>query len=480
MNVRTTLILAALAALLSLPSARAQEFLDTAGRWKSLTLPVKDPLARPQTIISHRGHVVIGCQARHVFVSRDSGETWTDVGEALPEGLTTVWTLAYPDTTSPLRILGIATTAAPQQAWMIESSDGGITWRNHQRLAELDALFAMRPLEIVALGMPVLSFVGSSSGGPPAGFIHSATGLLASSDGGTTWSRRASSFAIRAMEMSDERNGVASLIEFPLDTSSAAKSFGGISWTSDGGATWTRSYGFPDGGFFQFHMYKAFSKTEIRAFIPERYQNYLDWRLLSSSDGGRSWNDYRGIRARRPLFGPVFWRGTLDLHIICDGAIIQHSSDGGERFFLLRDTSSGWPVTNLDYLLYASAPISATDGRYIYLAAGTNVARWRMADMQPPYASADATADARTMDNGGLIITPNPVRHASQLTIASEVEGLREIVIVDALGRVRATIDAEGHSTVSLPRDLSTGRYTAIGRGSSRAYAVSFVVVKSE
>lgn len=459
--------------------AGAQEFLDTAGRWKSLTLPGgSSPQIAPRAMVALRGHVVIGREGRSVLVSRDSGETWRNTGGALPADLQTVWALAHPDTlNAPQRILGVAATGASgAQVRLIESTDGGDTWRDAGRLAELDVLFTVPTDTMRLYGPPAMLFVDNASGSGRTGFLYSAAGLFASTDNGATWSRRGSARAFRALAMRDEANGIAALGDYRTGTAISATP-GGIAWTSDGGATWTQTYGFSDGGFYQHLTLKTFSSTQYRAFVPERFQNYMDWRLLRSSDAGRTWGDYRGRQARRPLYGVAFWRDTTDLHVVSDGAILQHAADGGELFYLLRDTAAGYWQTPLDLIpgYVTRAPIAATDGRYLYFTVpGNRAARWRMASIEP---LSSVTVEVPVE---GLSIRPNPVRsEGARIDLGARLAGAREIVVVDVLGRRRLAIDVpDGARSVRLDAvRLEPGRYVAIV-GVGRAIArVPFVVV---
>jgi photosystem II stability/assembly factor-like uncharacterized protein len=460
-------------------SARSQEFLDTAGRWKSLTLPQGGQQVAPRAMVALRGHVVIGREERGMLVSNDSGENWRSVGGELPPAIQTVWALGYPDSAAtPDRILGVAATAAtPALARLIESTDGGSTWADRGALAELDPLFTV-PVDTMRLyGPPGILFAPNQGAPGSTGFLYSAAGLLASTDGGATWARRGPRVAIRAMAMADAMNGIAALGEYRSGTVLSSVP-GGICWTSDGGATWTQSYEFSDGGFFQHLGLRAFSPSVYRAFVPERFQNYMDWRLLRSSDGGRSWGVYLGRQSRRPLYGPAFWRDTSDVHVVSDGAILQHAADGGELFYLLRDTTNGYWQTPLDLIpgYVTRAPIAASDGRYLYFTVpGNRAARWRMASIEPfSGITAETSAGERSR------IVPHPIVGSSTLVAAERLGTIEEIVVVDALGRVRlrpapdaslraASIDAE---------DLPPGRYLAVVRGSRGEERVPFIVVE--
>jgi photosystem II stability/assembly factor-like uncharacterized protein len=471
------LLTLALLITLAIP-AGAQEFLDTAGRWKSLPHPqlgggggTQAPPA-PRAMVAHRGHVVVGREARGVIVSRDSGETWSSTGSALPAGVTTVWALGIPDTAAgSSRIVGVA--AAGASARLIETTDGGTTWRDAGALPDLDPLFSV-PVDTMRLyGPPQFLFVPNVGAAGRTGFNHSAAGLLASTDDGRTWSRRGEARPIRAMAMADALNGIAAFGDYTPSTVLSSTP-GGIYWTSDGGATWTQSYEFTDGGFYQHLTFKAFSPMVYRAFVPERFQNYMDWRLLRSSDGGRSWGVYLGRQAKRPLYGVAFWRDTADIHVVADGAILSHAADGGEIFYVLRDTARGYWQTPLDLIpgYVTKAPVAATDGRYLYFTVpGDRVARWRMASIEP-FAAVEGSDGAMA-----VAVAPNPVRSSMRVVVPPEL-GAREILIVDVLGRERLRVEVPiGSAGVTVDADeLLSGRYVALVRGASRSASVGFVV----
>jgi photosystem II stability/assembly factor-like uncharacterized protein len=474
----------ALMMLCATTAVEAQEFLDTAGRWKTLALPGGtgggggEERFVPRSMVALRGHVVIGREDRSVLVSRDSGETWTSVGNALPPEIQNVWALAHPDTSgAPNRIVGVAMTAA-SQARLIESSDGGITWRDAGRLPELDVLFAA-PLDTMRLyGPPAIIFVPDAVGSGRTGFIYSAAGILVSTDGGTTWTRRGAARPVRAMAMVDDRNGIAAFGDYTPGTL-LSSSPGGIHWTSDGGETWTMSYEFTDGGFYQYLTLTTFSATDMRAFVPERFQNYMDWRLLRSVDGGRSWGVHLGRQSKRPLYGRAFWRDTADIHVVSDGAILQHAADGGELFYLLRDTANGYWQTPLDLIpgYVTKAPIAATDGRYLYFTVpGNRAARWRMASMEP-----FASVDHESSGDGAISVVPNPTnREGARIEIAGSTARARELLVVDGLGRVvlRRTVSASQGVVAFSTAELGVGTYTAIVRSPSGTHRARFVVLE--
>lgn len=467
--------LAIAALLLSHADVHAQEFLDTAGRWKQLSLPPVNGVV-PRAMIAHNGRVLIGRNLRSIIVSRDSGETWIDAGSTLPAEITTVWALAFVDTIgAPNHILGISTTSgAPVRVRTIESTDGGLTWRGGIALPELDVLFTVDLDTMRLYGPPQMLFVANASGIGRTGFIYSAAGLFATTDNGATWTRRGRAVAIRALSMANEQVGIAALGEHQPNTTLSSQP-GGLWWTSDGGATWTQSYTFSDGGFYQYITLRAFSSTSFRAFVPERFQNYLDWRLLRSTNGGRTWDEHRGRQARRPLYGLAVLRDTTDVHVVSDGAILQHSGNGGELFYLLRDTTvTPWWQTPLDDIpgYVTKAPVAAYDRQYLYFTVFNTAARWRMASVEPR-----SGVDVEGRLAAQIMVAPNPTNGAARLRIESRLTDVDELLIVDALGEVRCRlrVDDDGFAELS-PGMLPQGRYVAVARTRHAVLHNAFVI----
>jgi hypothetical protein len=283
---------------------------------------------------------------------------------------------------------------------------------------------------------------------------------MVTSDGGTTWNVRGEVWAFRSVAFADAQHGVASRSHF-------AAGAGGLYYTSDGGLTWNLTYEFPDESFKQYVALRYFTPNSVRAILPYRYQNFLDWKRLSSHDAGATWTTYNGIAARRPLMGGIFWQDSTDIHVVSDGAIIQHSADGGELFYLLRDTTAGYWQSDIDNIFPTKVPVSASDNAYLYIAGPNGLAaRWRVAPPQPFSAvrvDGESSGARITSVRAGVIDVELTVPTATRVSID----------VVDVLGSVRCTIPAaqltQGTQRLSVPTTgLSAGRYYVVirtGRG---------------
>jgi photosystem II stability/assembly factor-like uncharacterized protein len=394
---------------------------------------------------AYRGRVVIGRDAGNILVSPDSGESWRVA--TVPAGAGIVWAIAFADTaTTPLRLVGVTTfgTGAATQVAAITSSDGGVVWERGSRINALEPFLRKVPDSIVFLGRPTLQFAPNASGSGRTGFLGTGDGLYSTTDGGVTW-QTLDNRDFRSLEMANSRVGIANIAPF-------GNAAGGMSYTTDGGATWTQTHEFEDGRYRQWVKIHAFSTSVFHAFMPHRYQGFLDWQVMRTYDGGRTWDFYHGDHARRSLFGDIYWQDSTDLHMVSDGAILQHSPDGGNSFFMLRDTTPGFWQSNLDDLrLITYAPTSASDGSYLYLTIPGNLsARWRMATPQP-FSAVRETAIGEISAE---------IRGDALLLHLDRPADLR-LEVYDLMGRTvwSAPKRVYGSGLQSLPITLGSGRY---------------------
>ncbi len=441
----------------TLTTARAQEFRDTAGRWTPLDLTqAANNAAAPRSMAAFRQRVIIGRDNGSMLFSPDSGETWINVTQqgGLPEGTGTVWALDFSDTANdPDAVIGLAMYGSnpTQQATIIHSTDAGRTWTRGAHVAPLDPYMRRTPDSIAFDGPPVIQVVPNAVGAGTTIFISCGGGLVASTDGGTTWELR-NDWVFHRFAASNSLRGVANRAQgsnFP----------GGVFATTDGGRTWIQSDTFQSGTYRQWGSIRAFSETQFVVFLPERYQGFTAWLLMRTSDGGMTWDRYHGRHALRPLFGAVFWQDPTDVHVVSDGAILSHSADGGEHFFVLRDTLQEYWRTDLDALwLTAYAPTAAMDDQYIYLTSIKNLAaRWRVAPPQPfsavPTAVASHAGSVSSSADGTL-----------QIELANTVTSDVNVSVVDLLGRTalyrRVPRGEIRNSTITLRCDgLWSGSY---------------------
>jgi photosystem II stability/assembly factor-like uncharacterized protein len=463
-------------------TAAAQEYLDTAGRWKRLVDPARAGTAGfARAIGCARGGVIISRDNGTLLASSDSGETFHDLRAegTLDSTIRTVWAIAWPDTLGePNRVVAVTSiveTGRRPYVRMIESSDGGFTWTNGPLLPSLDTVNGLAErMKDAGIGEPYMMYMAvhppfvmkfiPRSGGGTVGFIATIGGLLASEDNGRSWQMRCDSIMFGALAMADENNGVA---YSSLKTSSPAR-LAALHRTTDGGRSWEWVQALKTPYHFVTGL-QAFGPATYRMLTPDMNSLAYEWNVVQSLDSGRSWRaqQYHGDNAALTMDN--YWLDTSDLHLANAFADVRHSTDGGTRWHLLHPTEDPLPIQP-GYRIN----LTAFDGTYIYYASNRNrIGRWRVArrvllPVSVPGAQEEAV-DAP-------LIYPNPVAGAELHLLVPERFGLEPgIEIIDLLGNTVARHSPgslRSQRTVTIATvGLAAGRYTLriVGNGCSSA-----------
>lgn len=443
----------------SLSSLSAQEFIDTLGRWKELDLSgVSTSGALPRSIIAHRGMVLIGREKGSILRGIDSGEVWVEAGagKGAPANLLTTWDLAFLDTTSqPNHLFGIASFGgAPPYTALIESTNGGVSWRESTPLPFLNTHLA-RPVDSMMMhGRPQIDFLRDTVTNARVGFLWSGVGLWRSNDTGRSWVKDPAIAEVYELWMIDSRFG-AGFVKLNGDIY-----LGDISSTQDGGRTWRSVLRIPDDQ-WRFPMGYAFERNSIRILIPDRHKNFSRWIYLHSDNKGIQFRRFDRAPSQRPLWGTAIWLDTADIHLVGDGMALQHSPNGAWDFFLLRDTLADYLQSDLLVLVLPKGPVSARDNRYIYSAGPDDRAfRWRFAEPGPHLQA--SVSDRSPIALFGL-----------RGTMLSAPDGA-DLRVIDFLGRVILSSRTNTLSLASLP----AGPYLAVTRLRSGEVRSSGIVVK--
>ncbi len=397
--------------------------------------------AFPRSVAAAKRKAVVARDYRSILVSGNDGDSWKDVGTGpeMPDDVSAVWRVAFPDTMrTPDRVVGIAnfiTYDAERYMALIESTDGGQTWSEGPRFDALSGSEPTATLDFVTVTDPETSETYT------AGFIGSSLGFAASTDGGKTWEIRSSAISFREVAMLDSANGVAAAPD-------------AIYTTSDGGRTWTKRHDLPNDvdHLLALKSFVTFTENRYRALFPTGASDYMDYTVLTSTNGGAAWTPLVRTGAPRPIDAGAHWTGFDSLFAVGKGATIQYTENGGQSFMLLRDSSAafeangGWVVSGMDI-------------SYLYIMGVGNVgARWFI---RPQTLAAPGTP----VFAGSARLLTNPVigdRAAVQLTLP-RATGLT-IDLVDMLGSVRRALPVEyreaGTSLETIDLGgLASGRY---------------------
>ena len=231
---------------------------------------------------------------------------WDDRSPAvaqLPDGVLVASFFTYPST-------GVAIT---------RSFDDGKTWEQKPRM--IRAPFHSLATDGPPLVMPDGSLLLAAYGTEKEGDAHEAIGIFASSDRGETWRHLAT---IRAPHEMTEP-GLARLRDGSLVIITRPE--GSLSWSKDGGKTWTQPENLPTRIFDPWLL--TLHDGALLCVHGSYTKSHHGLRALVSRDGGKSWNgagtNY-GFAVDPSVYG--YSRGVL----LPDGSVyIVYQGTGGHK-----------------------------------------------------------------------------------------------------------------------------------------------------
>lgn len=391
----------------------------------------------PHTVVGSQGTVLVGREYQSLLISRDTGDTWRDVGAEglLPDRLSIVHALGFPNANEDLdRIVGVGSFVEYDgtfKAAVIETTDGGDTWSVGQELPQL--IGATGPVRMYFVGDP------ESEIDDPAGFLASSKGLFVSTNGGISWTRRDSTHRFEHLAMSNPQFGSAIMPD-------------GIYTTDDGGMTWTQTKGRTD------EQNTALGLTEFgfndqRATFSNRTGGYRNWTMELSTDGGDSWTQGRSGSGQRNMDVGAFWGDSAHVHVVGRAGVIQHSKNG-EAFVVVNDSVS-------TFTALAGMVAAGQDDDYIYvIAPGNRAGRFEMFHMIP--VGVPITPGGPVSDLG---LNPNPAHGSNAVLVVSLSEAADvNVKVYDMLGKPVSTttlgrLGAGSHRTGLDIDGLPSGHY---------------------
>ncbi len=210
--------------------------------------------------------------------SDDGGKTWSNpvpmidtqwddrspAVAQLPDGVLVASFFTYPST-------GVAIT---------RSFDDGKTWEQKPRM--IRAPFHSLATDGPPLVMPDGSLLLAAYGSEKEGDAHEAIGIFASSDRGETWRHLATIRAPHEMTepgLARLRDGTLVIITRPE---------GSLSWSKDGGKTWTQPENLPTRIFDPWLL--TLRDGNLLCVHGSYTKSHHGLRALISGDGGKSWN----------------------------------------------------------------------------------------------------------------------------------------------------------------------------------------------
>lgn len=253
----------------------------SSGYWHA-SPPTPITIVKPEDVASWRKMGMPDVQAprggrAEIMRSEDGGKTWSDpvpmidtewddrspAIAQLPDGTLVASLFTYPETS-------VAIT---------RSFDDGKTWE--QKPVMIRAPFHSLATDGPPLVMPGGSLLLAAYGTEKEGDKHEAIGIFTSSDRGQTWRHLST---IRAPQEMTEP-GLARLRDGTLVL--ITRSEGAVSWSKDGGRTWTEPRNLPTRIFDPWLL--ALRDGRLLCVHGSYVKPHRGLRALISSDGGKSW-----------------------------------------------------------------------------------------------------------------------------------------------------------------------------------------------
>jgi photosystem II stability/assembly factor-like uncharacterized protein len=269
-----------------------------------------------------------------VFRSGDGGQTWTDLGEVVPDGIFSV-TAVDAQTIVALDFSGN----------VFRSSNAGLTWA--------EAFNSPGP-QPGYLGNPLPSFATEQTGyiGFGPGFIIKTT------DGGASWTQISSGTGVSLLDIDRFSNG-----------NLVAVGESGTLLTGDGVTAWI--------------LREKFSPYNIRAVDVVSGNNVVavdeGGQVFISQNGGVNWSQTNSTPANLPLAEDIQFTSLLDGWVIgqgyMDGAL-YHTTDGGDTWAPVTDFMGAYVAVDVQGTKVWAANVT---GLYYY--SSDNGGSWSMGEL---------------------------------------------------------------------------------------------------
>ena len=397
--------------------------------------------------------------------SSDAGRTWRDIGltGGLPRGLRQIHAMSFLSAADSLHLFAIADFVAIDSAahfGVIESTDGGLTWKEISGLPAGEGFVVYRegPNSFRDLG---ITFADDSAGNP-VGFLTTPVGLLVSEDLGRTWTGRWKHPYPVIISMADADHGVA----YGRNDHEAYDY--GFFVTSDRFRTW-RTYPASDlpstrtGGSGPVFVHAAgagaYSLYGIDNLSPQPPQT----RVRSTTDGGETWTmtthpTLAPYRIDREHYHQLTIADSI-AYVVSGHLAIGRAPVGSAEFALVRGMDSSDPdlIVGRSHLHVPVARLSES-GRYLYIAGRNDaVARWTIGALQPPPPPPPPPAGVLIDSPGTLAVS---VGDDAIVVRLPQPASPARLALYDPLGSLVASMALKGTDLVRLDvGGLAAGAY---------------------
>jgi hypothetical protein len=415
---------------------------------------INDAPLSADTMLARGSQLLIARIDQSMLRSSDSGETLHEVGIGkLPDTITKIEWMIYPDTTDLSRVLALATyrgRTGLRFRGLLESRDSGETWRVGQWLNELTTT-GLGGAFIGSDDQATVQFIRNLDGSGLTGYIGRDSVWMVSRDTGSTWTVMTQlPFRMKSFSMADERHGAAVAIVTYGEQ-------GGIWTTTDGGAHWTWAEvvlpTFNNGGSIM-----AFDSLTYRARFVDMTQLCVEWKTFVSNDGGLTWTSTAHRDGNVPAGTMLWWdtTGVYNFYHFNYQYRIGYSSDGGNTHTEL----VGGDISTYDGVFGLGFP-------YSYFIHGSTLERLRI--VSAPIG--DSRVDDEQSRASDIRIAPNVVVPGGSVNVTTGSEGTVELTLLDVAGMQALSRSVPGSregARLDLPAELAAGYYLLrIGAGIS-------------
>lgn len=435
-------------------------------------------------IAGNNGRVFVGTQRGTILyaTSTSAGVSITDsatAGGLLPPETEAIWALSMPNRqTQPALVVGIASydEGGSSRYGAIRSTDLGTSWTLVKDGALADERFRPTNRFWDSTGLTELTWLADAQNG----WAFGPGGIVATSDGGLTWSVRfardaAARTNIQALSFRDPLNGVASIGWSPEQR---------FRLTSDGGVTW-RSATTPSSPLGAFRVNQIdWIGNQFRAFVFDRTalsdRGKITTFIYRSTDFGDWWEGKpKGtITVEQTVHTELLWLNPRTGFMVMRSGQIAVTQDAGNVWTRIQEADSAgypMPISMGSGFGYNSILL---DNRYIVQAATLRTDG--ALDTLVQWDLGAASVGTESVDEVTAAIAPTPSRDIARLHLAHPASTGARMSIVDMTGAPRRfeTIESGATSVAIDVAGLGSGIYRVVVEEPGRRTSAPLVVTR--
>jgi hypothetical protein len=430
-------------------------------------------------ITGSRSRVFVGTQYGTILVatSRPDGISITDslvAAAQLPAELRGIWHLSMPNTaTNPDLITALVSyvDGASSRYGFLRSTDFGVSWTLVKDPALADTRFTPSNRFWDTLSLREITWLADAQ----HGWAYGPAGIIATTDGGATWSVRYTNPGrgfVQALAFRDPMNGVAAIGPSVEERFRA---------TTDGGVTWApRDVPL---GLLRVNQIDWIG-NEYRALLFDRSalsnRGKMTTFIYRSTDDGMFWDKKPkgNITVEQTYHTEMLWANARTGFMIMRSGEIAGTTNAGANFTPVQDadsTGNPMPIGTNRGFGYASIIL---DNQYIVQASTIRNDGALDTLVQWGVTVAAIAADRGTRVGGSIV--PTPSRDRAVLSLDRPLTGAASMTIVDAAGRVHVAheVPAGERALVIETGALRPGIYRVVVADSDERVGAPLVVTR--